>query len=263
MRLLLIPIFLFTTEAFAGLKTLGVEDLNLDYVAPNGTGTIEKVSIGMSKGLAHPLEVERIEDTFVVKTPMLDFTWIEPWRFLFEAERLSLSGAKIDAGNGRLDVSLGAGKLFMKGEYAIRNAVIHCEGQSELPELQDQVLENCRDHLTASADRFDVPLDGLLADVLARLPRPEEEEPLKNFTLTVRDGDFYMYFLASVVVKAGLRTWGAAHYEEEMKVLVIRIDLIKFGVLPVTALVLRELKERIKDPSIEVRPPFIRVRLEE
>jgi hypothetical protein len=72
-----------------------------------------------------------------------------------------------------------------------------------------------------------------------------------------------MYFLATYVVKAGLRTWGNFHYEDDRKSIVIRVDLIKFGIIPVTSLVMKELKDRIKDPDVEINPPFIKIRTRE
>ncbi len=263
MRALFILLILMSSTAHAGLKHLGVKNLSLEYTSPKGVGSVDKIEIGLSKSVNHPLEVEKIGETLVVKTPMLDFTWIKPWKFLMDAEKLTLNQMNLSAGNGAHDLSIAQGKMTMGGEFLLRNANVHCEGNSELPDLENQMMEDCRDNMKAEADRFDVPLDGFLIDVLARLPQPEEEQPLKNFTLTVKDGDFYMYFLASYVVKAGLRTWGAVHYEDELKTIVIRVDLIKFGILPVTSLVMKELKERIKDPRIEVNPPFIKIRTRE
>jgi hypothetical protein len=259
----LIVLLLISFNVHAGLRHLGVKNLSLEYTSPKGVGTVDKIEIGLSKSVNHALEVEKIGETLVAKTPMLDFTWINPWKFLMDAEKLTLNSMNLSAGNGVHDLSIAQGKMTMEGEFVIRNATVHCEGTSELPDLENQMMEDCRDNLKAEADRFDVPLDGLLIDVLARLPQPEEEQPLKNFTLSVKDGDFYMYFLASYVVKAGLRTWGAVHFEDELKTVVIRVDLIKFGILPVTSIVMKELKERIKDPRIEIDPPLIRIRTRE
>ncbi len=261
MRLLLISLFLFSTQAFAGLRHLGVKNLSLEYTSPNGVGSVEKLDIGLSKTLNHPLEVVRVEDTFVVKTPMLDFHWLAPWKFLLDAKKLTLNQANASAGKGKHDFSVANAKVTLNGEFSVRNAVAHCEGSSEERDIENQLLEDCREKMTAEADRLDVPLDFVLVDVLARLPMPEEEEPLKNFTLKMEHGDFYMYFYASYVFKAGLRTWGAVHYEDELKTMVIRVDLIKFGILPVTSIVMKELRERIKDPKIEIKPPFIRIRM--
>ncbi len=263
MRALFVSLILLSSTAQAGLKHLGVKNLSLEYTSPKGVGSVDKIEIGLSKSLNHPLEVEKIGETLVAKTPMLDFTWINPWKFLMDAEKLTLNSMNLNAGKGVHDFTLAQGKMAMGGEFLLRNATVHCQGSSELPDLENQMMEDCRESMKAEADRFDVPLDGLLIDMLSRLPQPEEEQPLKNFTLTIKEGDFYMYFLASYVVKAGLRTWGAVHYEDELKTIVIRVDLIKFGYLPVTRVVMKELKERIKDPRIEVNPPFIRIRTRE
>lgn len=253
----------FSLSAFGGLRHLTVENLNLEYAAPRGTGTVDKIAVGLKSKSPHELSVERIDETLVVTTPLLEFTWIEPWKFLLEAEKVSLKGGFIKAGKGSLVATAREAKIDLKGVTSVKNLEANCRGFSEATDLENELLEICRESLEASADRFDVPLDLALFDVLSRLPMPEEENPYKNFTLKVKQGDFYLYFLAQVVVKAGLRAWGAIHYEDELKTLVVRVDLIKFGVLPVTNIVLRELRERIKDPRVEIKPPFIRVRIRE
>lgn len=262
MRSIFIMMILVSSSAFAGLRHLGVQNLTLDYTAPKGSGSVEKIDIGLSKFLAHPLEVERIAETLVVTTPMLNFTWIEPWKFLLDAEKVSLVSATVDAHQKKLDATVAQAKLSLNGDYGLTNATVHCEGTSDLPDLDQALLEDCRENLAVEADRFDVPIDLALIDVLSKLPQPDDEErPLKNFTLSVKDGEFYMYFLAQVVVKAGLRAWGEMHYEDNLKILVIRVDLIKFGYLPVTSIVMKKLQEAIKDPHVKIEPPFIRFQL--
>ncbi len=225
MRTVLILLILLTSNVHAGLRHLGVKNLSLEYTSPKGVGSVEKIEVGLSKSTFHPVEIEKIENTFVVKTPLLDFTWLAPWKFLLNAEKLSVNSLSLSAGKGKHDLTILNGKMVQGGEFSVRDLSVHCEGTSELPDLEDVLLEDCRSLMKAEADRLDVPLDAFLIDVLARLPQPEEEQPLKNFTLSVKDGDFYMYFLASYVVKAGLRTWGAVHYEDELKTIVIRWEI--------------------------------------
>lgn len=263
MRLLFLSLLFVSTQTFAGLRHLGVKNLSLEYTAPNGVGSVEKLDVGISKSFYHPIEVLRLEDTLVFKTPVMDLHWLAPWKFLMDAKSLTLTQANVSAGKGKHDFSVASAKLTLSGEFSLQNGIVHCVGTSELPELEDQLLEDCREKMSVEADRLDVPLDLFLIDILSRLPQPEEEEPLKNFTLKMEQGDFYMYFLASYVFKAGLRTWGAMHFEDELKTMVIRVDLIKFGFLPVTGAVMKELQDRVKDPRIEIKPPFIRIRVKE
>lgn len=263
MRLLILMTILLSSSSFAGLKHLGVKNISLDYTAPKGVGSVEKIDIGISKYLNQTLEVERIGETLVARTPILDFTWTEPWKFLLDAESISLTNGNLSAGKGVHDLSIDLARFRLEGEYALRKGFAHCEGNSQLPLLEFQILEDCRESMKVEAERLDIPLDGFLVEVLSRFPQPPEEQPLKYFTLNVKDGDFSLYFRTSFVVKAGLRAWGAAHYEDDFKWVVIRVDLIKFGIIPVTGLVMKELKERIKDPRIQIVPPLIRIRMEQ
>lgn len=264
MRALLLITVLIPTFALAGLERLGVTNLNFEYASPSGTGNAEKIDIGLFKVRNDVVTIEKqFDDSFLARTGIISFQWMKPWDFLVSMEKLHLTNANLTAGKLKHSASVAKLTMLNKGDFRILNGQVNCEGTSELPELEGRLMEDCRENLKAEADRVDVPLDAFLVDVLSRIPVPQEEEPLKHFSLTVKDGDFYMYFLASMVVKAGLRTWGAFHYEDEMKSLVIRIDQIKFGILPVTSIVMRELRARIKDPRIQIEPPFIRVRLKE
>ena len=265
MRALLLTIFLLSSSAFAsGLHHLNVQKLNFDYTAPAGQGTVEKLDIGLSKAMDEAVAVERVGETFVARTTFLDFTWMEPWKFLFDVEALKLENLNLKASKLSHEFSLDHGSVKFKGEYKIEKMTAKCEGSSDLPDLENRLFEDCRESMIVEMDRLDIPMDFFLVDILNRLPpMPEDEAPLKNFTLTSKQGDFYMYFLAKYVLKAGLRTWGAFHYEEDFKTLVIRVDLVKFGYIPVTSTVLRELKNRIKDPRVQVDPPLIRIRMRE
>lgn len=262
MRALFVSLLIFSSTAFAGLHHLNVQKLNLDYIAPQGSGTVEKLDIGLSKAADEAVTVERVGETFVARTSFLDFTWMEPWKFLLDVEALKVEGLSFTAGIQTHKLSLDHGSARFQGEYKIEKGTARCEGTSELPDLENRLLEDCRESMTVEMDRLDIPMDFFLVDVLSRLPpMPEDNAPLKNFTLSVKQGEFSLYFLAKYVLKAGLRAWGEFHYEEDLKSLVIRVDLIKFGYIPVTGPVMKELKNRIKDPRIKVEPPFIRIRM--
>ncbi len=264
MRAFFVSLLFLSTTAFAGLHHLNVQKLNLDYTTPAGQGTVGKLDIGLSKASEEAFTIERVGKTFVARTSFLDFTWMEPWKFLFDVEALKIESLDLSAGKNAHDLTLDHGSVKFKGEYKIEKGTLHCAGSSDLPDLENRIFEDCRESMNVEMDRLDIPMDFFLADVLNRLPpMPEDNAPLKNFTLTSKQGDFTMYFLAKYVLKAGLRTWGAFHYEDEFKTLVIRVDLVKFGYLPVTSTVMRELKNRIKDPRIQVDPPLIRIRVRE
>jgi hypothetical protein len=261
MRLLLVLILLVPTLSFAGLEKLTINNLNLDYVSPKGTGTVDKVEVGVSKEFSQPVEVEKLEDSLLLRTGVVEFQWMKPWSPLMLLEKIQVENVTLKSGHLAHALVIPKGTITYKGDYKILNGSAYCEGTSEQADIENRVLEDCRENMKVEADRFDVPFDFFLIDLLAKLPQQDEEQPLKNFTLTVKDGDFYMYALVNYVVKAGLRTWGAIHYEDDLNTMVIRVDTIKFGYIPVTNMVMKELKERIKSPDIKVEPPFIRIKI--
>ncbi|MFL5785961.1 MAG: hypothetical protein ACJ76H_15185 [Bacteriovoracaceae bacterium] len=263
MRALILITFLFPLISFAGLERLSMTNLNFDYTCPQGSGSADKIDVGVSKMSSEDVSVEKIDDTFVARTGVVSFQWVDPWKELLNIEKLNLTGVTFSASKLVHDISVPQGSVTYKGEYKVVNGTLHCEGTSALPDLEDRILEDCRDSMKVEMDRFDVPTDFFLFDLLSRIPQVEDERPLKNFTLTVKEGDFYLYFLANYVVKAGLRAWGNVSYEDDLKTMVIRVDLVKFGVIPITSLVMKELKNRIKSPDITVDPPFVRIRMSE
>ncbi|MCE9500261.1 MAG: hypothetical protein K8R21_07165, partial [Leptospira sp.] len=56
-----------------------------------------------------------------------------------------------------------------------------------------------------------------------------------------------------------LKVAGHAQFENDGKTFAIRVDEIKFGILPITNTVLSEMQARIKDPKVKIDPPWIRI----
>lgn len=266
MPVLLLVISLITTSAFAGLNQVKIQDLNLNYVTPRGTGDFVKFSIDLSLlPEAYSLELEKVEGSYVLRTPMLDFTWSRPMAFLLGIEGLQTKHLSADLGKHEHMIKGESFSFRPEGDqdYKLLGFEAKCRGESREADLEKRLMEDCREHMLVTTDRAEVPGDFLLVNILKELPRPARvlDRPLEDFYLTSHKGDVFLYFLARYYVTAGLRAWGQLHYEDGFKTAVLKINLIKFGIIPVTGRVMKELKKRIKSPNVVIEPPYIRIRL--
>lgn len=266
-RFLLLLLSLFSYSCFAGLNKVSIQDLNLDYVSPRGTGDFVKFSLDLSLiPQSFPLEIENVEGRYVLRTPMADLTWSDPGEFLLGIEELKTRKVSADLGKNKHSlIGEEFSVKFKDGEYKLKGLKAECEGESEHASLDGRLLEDCREKLLLSTLRAETPGDFILLDILKDLPLPlpldDMDETLEGFYLTSHKGDVFLYFLTRVVVKAGLRAWGKIDFEDNLGTAVIKVNLIRFGILPVTNVVMNELKKRIKNPNVVVNPPYIRIKL--
>ena len=268
MTMLLLAIISLFTPAIAGLEKIHIEKVNLDYVSPKGAGEFEKLNLelAMLPG-PYPMDVEKVGGNYVIRTPMIDLTWTRPGRFLLGLQNLILANFNADVG-GKTHAVVAEKIFFNKegdGAYRLHNLMAKCEGSSTQRKLHHRAFEDCNESMKVEMTKLEVPVDFFLLNIIKSLPLAPRviDGPLNDFYLTSRKGDFYLYFLARYVVTASLRVWGKWHFENDFKTAVLKVNLIKFGILPVTGTVMKELKKANKDPRIKIDPPFIRYIIEE
>lgn len=266
MRLLLLLFFTYFSQAQAGFEKLSVKNLNLSYSAPYGEGTLDKVGLGYSlKDVQVPyaISLEKKENAFEVTSSFLDFTWMKPYRFFYHLEKLKT--VKTDFSLGGSQHALESSELRLvpegRGEYIARKVKASCLGTAQ-GEFKVRVLEDCRTRLDATIERVEVPSDFFLYRILYDLPRTTGVDiPADNFVLKANDGNFHLQLYIKYYVYAGLRAWGHVSFEDAHKVAVIDVSQIKFGYLPVTGIVMRELRNRIKHPNVQISGNTIRITL--
>lgn len=261
----LILIFLtFSTLSFsADFKRISIENLNLEYSAPHGKGTVDKVGIGFSlQSGPYPAEVTRTENSFEITSPFVDLTWDNPWKFVYDIEHLSTQKSSLSLGGKEHFIKSDALSVTPgnRGVYKLFNIEANCKGTAT-GEFQVRLMEDCREEMKVSIKKLDIPTDFILYKVVADLPSIHEEIdlPADDFHLTSKSGAFALSFYTKYIFYAGLRAWGNFHYEDNYNTIVIRVDQIRFGYLNVTNMVMKKLKEMITSPNVEVNPPYIRV----
>ncbi len=267
MSYLILIIFLISS-ALAGLDKIQIKNLDLNYESPYGTGVVEKVSVGVSiKSQAlYPVEVHRRNDSFEVLSPFVDFQWMNPIPFFHNLQKVSLE---------KLNLKIDRAEHFLKGEalsftgeksenFVFGKYDLNCQGTSNAIEVVERLKVDCLDKLEATVAHMELPFQFLSA-IASQLPDvPTETEgdiPANDFTLSIYKGDFFSHMRIKYVVRAYLKFWGHAQFENEGKTLAIRLDSVKFGVLPVTPLVFAELSRQVNHPRVSINPPWIRIQL--
>lgn len=265
---LFLPVFFlsFFNMAHAGVDSLSVKNLDLSYQRPYGKGQVEKASLGLSlyEG-PYPVEVYRTDDALKLESPFFNLFWNSPMEFFHNME--NLEGKKMNLSIGKLHHTAEALHLTAgpagQGEYKFDHVSMECKGSSLSKELQTRLIEDCREEMTLVAKRVDVPTDFILVDLLGKLPKGplEMDAPADHLRLTSDKGDFSLVFYLKYYIYAGLRAWGHMSFEDNNKMMVIRVDKIKFGFLSVTQIVMNELERRVDHPSVKVEPPYIKIEL--
>lgn len=265
MKNLLIILILFPLNVFAGLEKISLVNLDVQYAKPNGKATADKVGIGIS--LAPEIvdiDITRTENSFELVSPYFDFTWLNPIALVHNME--SLTAKKINANLGGTTHTVEADAVFFSpekgGNYLASGVQGSCLGSTVSGPLEMRLLMDCIEKTNLTIKKIDVPIDNLFYQLLQNLPpvTPEVDIPGDHVILNMTKGDYYFQIYIKYIVYAGLRFWGHMQMEENNSVIAIRVDQVKFGYLPVTSLVMKKLKELIKDPNITVDPPWIRIK---
>ncbi|WP_408096375.1 hypothetical protein ACJVC5_15155 [Peredibacter sp. HCB2-198] len=249
--------------AFAGFDKATIKNLDFEYTAPYGKGTVEKVSLGFSLAPeVYPIEVNRTESSFELITPFLDVSWKNPWKFFHDLEMLSTNKLNLNVGGKKHTLTIPYISMRPKerGEYKAENVEASCEG-SFAGKLDIRLFEDCREKMAVRAKKVDLPTDFILYRILYDAPSiPREiDVPAYDLEFTSSKGNYSLLFTFKYIFLARLRAYGHFQYENNYKTIAIRVDQVKFGYLPVTSFVMRRLKEINKNPNVTINPPWIRI----
>lgn len=257
----------FILPSFAGLEKLELKNLDFNYVQPYGKGEFEKLNFGVSvKNGTYSGEVFWRENSFEVQSAYMNFEWLDPIAFFHTMKSLSTDKLNLVLGKSSHELK-GLALKFVeeKGkELTFEKFKIQCLGHSTQKELIDRLKGDCRENMLAIIDHMILPFDFLvaIADQLPEIPEETDQDmTAHDFYLNMAKGDFYSFVRIKYLVKAYLKIWGHMDFEDEGNTIAIKVSTIKYGVLPVTGLVMGELARRLKHPRVEITPPWIRIKL--
>jgi hypothetical protein len=266
MVFLIITFMTISFHSIAGFEKVFVQNLDLDYSAPSGKGMVEKVGIGLNLvSVPYPIEIARTDESFEIFSPYLEFSWKNPTRFIYDIEAFSVK--RTSAGIGMKIQSIESDYLMMRpkgrGEYKAENIRGICDGAAT-GSIGERVLEDCRRSMDLSIKKVVIPTDFILYKLIEGLPSDTEPGqvnlPGEDIILKMKEGDFYFQIYIRYWLRAGLRVWGKLQYEDNFDTIAIRVDEIKFGILPVTSFIMKKLKEINNNTNVIVDPPWIRIK---
>lgn len=263
----LLLIFICLSSAFASLDNIHIKNLDLTYVYPEGSGEFERLKVGVDLvEEKYPVQVFRRENSIDISSPFVDFQWLDPLTFIHNAQKVSAKKLNLYLNRGE---QYARGELLSfvgekTGEIILNQYDFTCKGTSVVRDPVVRLQEDCLKNLEASVSHMELPFE-LLTSLANQLPdTPTETEtdmPANDFSLKMTNGDFFSYVRIKYVIRAYLRIWGHAQMENEGKTLAIRVDQVKYGILPVTTLVMNELQQQVRSPNIKIDPPWIRIKL--
>lgn len=260
-------ILVFIAPAFANLDSIHIKNLDLNYVYPEGQGEFEKLSIGVELSKqTYPVQIYRREKTFDIISPFVDFQWLNPITFVHNAQKVSTTKLNLNINRGE-QYARGESLSFVgekTGEILLNKYDFTCVGTSVAKDPVVRLQEDCLNKMDATVSHMELPFEFLttLASQLPDVPTESEAEmPAHDFSLTLNQGDFYSYVRIKYVVRAYLKIWGHTQMENNGSTLAIRVDQIKYGILPVTTLVMNELRRQVRSPNVTIDPPWIRIKL--
>lgn len=255
------------TPAYADIKKVVIKDLNLDYVVPYGKGNIEKIDIATSL-VQVPMDIElhRLSDAFVVNSPYVNFTWHNPIKTIYSLEELSAKNLSISVGGEGHDITGEVLKIKPtkdSEEFKAEMIKLKCLGTSTA-RIEQRILQDCRMSMDLTIKKLELPGKLALENYFPEISDVEVQDdliPTNNLSLKIVEGNFNFETYVKYWFYAGVRGNGYIQFENDNKVIAIRVDQVKFGYLPVTALVMKKLKELIRSPKVEINPPWIRIQV--
>jgi hypothetical protein len=255
------------SNAFAGLEKIKVNNLNLNYIYPQGSGELDKLSFGAGAAfhkLSYPLNIYRRENSFEIISEIIDIEWLNPFPFAHNIQSASTEQLNLKIEKGEHDLNLKTFKFAGEktGEFALQNLKVSCRGSSNGKNIILRLKADCLEKMVADIEHMVLPLE-FLKVIADKLPEtaPEVDLPANDFFLNIEKGDFYSFVRIKLVLPAYLRLWGHTQFEDEGKTIAIRMDTIKYGILPVTSIVMKELARQVNHPSVKIDPPWIRIKL--
>lgn len=272
----ILTMFLMSFLAFAqnnpiNLKKVKIVNFNIDYEFPLGTGTLEKLSVGAgSKSLLNvfPFRLELNEESksFFFYSDLIDFTWENPPVLLSDVNKIQTKNLNASS-ESRLH-SLDLEKLVYgpnkKDNYEFEKISFKCEGANDYSQLKVRVFENCRESLSGVVVKMDDFFLRYILSILEKLPLPPgsaSEKMVNDLEISIINGRLKLDYAVRYVISTALHVIGTVQYENDYKTIAVKIDSIKYGFLPVTGLVMNQLRTRIKHPRVKVSPPYIRVEI--
>lgn len=252
------------------IKRISVENFNLNYEFPHGTGVFTKIS---ARGRVSPLytgsfpfELNLTEEpAFILSTEAFELVWENPPAVLSQVNKIVTENLNVSTQNNEHGLSVD--KLIYgpdkKENYEFKQITFKCLGSSTVVELKPRVFEDCKERLDSVIVKMDDFFLRYILSILGKVPLPDgsTESMVNDLEISVTKGKLSIDYAVRYVISTALRIRGTLSYENDYNTIVVKVASMKYGIIPVTTLVMNQLKARIKNPRVKITPPWIRIQL--
>ncbi len=252
--------------ANAELKSIESKNLNFYYLHPSGFGEIEQLKINLKKQIIPgpvTFEITALRPGFSIDLPFFQLQWTGEEPILEQVKELRVKSSHIVLNTSKHEAILEEVDLVheLLKKMSIRKMNASCTGVSVSQDLEIRLLEDCLSESKLTIKEFYLPLGRvIIGEIIEGLPDQSDEDIASvphDVEWESKQGSFFLGAKIKLLVRSRVKVKGHWNVDQLNKELVIRLDEVKFGILPITELVFKELEDRLKDPKITVKKPFI------
>lgn len=250
--------------AQAELKFIEGKNLNFYYVFPKGYGELEQLKIGLKeKSSPVAFEVTALQPGFSLDLPFFQLHWTGEEKILEEVKELKVKSSHILLNKSRHEANIEEIELShgLLEKVSMRKLSAFCQGLSVSQDLEIRLIEDCLRDSEMTIEEFYLPVGRvIIGEIIQQLP-DQTDEDIQAIPYDVewksKDGAFFLGAKIKLLVKSRVKIKGQWNVDHDKRVLSVRLDDVKFGIVPITDLAFKELKDRLNDPKFEVKKPYI------
>jgi|GEM_PF-5328689 len=246
------------------IQSLNVDLQELQFKGDKGNGLVRSLEVEMNEknmlaSPAYPIQIIKTGSVIKIKTLGITMTWNDIPSWLQGSVDLDLTNTQIYLGIAN-DHSFKLETLNLNqpelGSVTIRGIEATCQNSLRRRPLIKQLPQDCLKKANIKASELNIPmLNNFLSAILVNQSTPQVAN---NILVDVEDNKYQLSLNPSIVLGPGVYSYGEVEeFDDVKKTIKLRIDSVKFGYLPITPIVFKELKKRLPPEKFKVERPYI------
>lgn len=255
-------------------------ELNIPQISfqnNKGAGNLQNLSIEMDGGLSQSIspqavpralakvDIFRSGKTLKISSGVLGFVLQNSPNVLLKLNSFQFEKLNLKLGTPAHDIKIGVVKMDHQaiGEFNADGLAMNCHHADSTIQDIPQLVSGCLIKATISADRLEIPEMNLFwEETFSEVtPQFESSQTFNDFDMNINKGDFVMNLKLKFMPFAKVHGFGNIKVDMTAQTATVRIDKFKFGILPVTDLVMSQLKKKLPPERFRVEPPYIYIKL--
>lgn len=236
-----------------------ITTLNAEYVSPQGTGTVNAISIQGFGDFSNPqLEVENYNGILMFTVDNDSFELDLSTLQIQDADKIKIDN--LNYTNNDTSLGLNLSNISASGEgfsTSLSNTKVECQKAAREGKEYEQLLQNCFNFLSLNVDRARFKSSKRsfynLTNEYETLGDAVQIDELK---LDIRNGKFNGRLKGNISKGVTVKFEGRASYDMSNRIVNIKISKAKAGLFNVRGTIFKELEEFESD-TIEVDEPNI------